>query len=385
MSQSGRYLSGGPTPPGSAIETITGNTGGAVGPTAGNVNLLTANTTVQFAGNPGTSTITQDFGLSNLILGESPPITSGDQNVGVGSGALASLSSGIQNTCVGFNAGLVIDAGSGNVVVGISSLSSLTSGDSNVAIGPGALSRLTSGSANVAIGTNAGQSYFGSESNNVCVQSSGVLADNNVLRIGEQGGGIGQQNTCYIAGIIGVSPSNAEVVFIDSVTGQLGVDSSGIIPDSFVTDSGTAVPSLGVLNVLGDGTTIATSGSGNTITISGLNTIVDTGITVGAVTDDLVTIALGATPSSFTFEARVAGFESTGPSGTGYSLFACARTDGATATLVGTVDQIINQDVALTASNATFVVSGNDAILRVTGVAGLTIHWSAVVNEIGAS
>ena len=56
MSQSGRYISGGPSP-GSAIETITGNIGGAVSPTAGNVNIVGSGTVV-VVGNPGTSTLT---------------------------------------------------------------------------------------------------------------------------------------------------------------------------------------------------------------------------------------------------------------------------------------------------------------------------------------
>jgi hypothetical protein len=55
MSQAGIYISG-PTPS-TPVETLTGNTGGAVGPTAGNINIL-GGVGATVAGNPGTSTLT---------------------------------------------------------------------------------------------------------------------------------------------------------------------------------------------------------------------------------------------------------------------------------------------------------------------------------------
>lgn len=53
MSQSGRSVVGSMNP----IDTLTGNTGGAVGPTAGNINILGTGS-ISVAGNPGTSTLT---------------------------------------------------------------------------------------------------------------------------------------------------------------------------------------------------------------------------------------------------------------------------------------------------------------------------------------
>lgn len=55
MSQSGSYFNN--NSPGGFIETLTGNTGGAVGPLAGNINVVgTGSITV--TGNPGTHTLT---------------------------------------------------------------------------------------------------------------------------------------------------------------------------------------------------------------------------------------------------------------------------------------------------------------------------------------
>lgn len=56
MSQSGTYSSAGTPPPGSIL-TLTGNSGGAVGPTAGNINVVGTGV-VDVVGTPGSSTLT---------------------------------------------------------------------------------------------------------------------------------------------------------------------------------------------------------------------------------------------------------------------------------------------------------------------------------------
>lgn len=166
---------------------------------------------------------------------------------------------------------------------------------------------------------------------------------------------------------------------------------AGPVPPSvattYVTDvNSPAIPAANILNVLGNDTTInnangiqtdGSSGS-NTLTIQLTNRLQGTTTTVGAVNGNTVTFALGATPGTYAIEARIAGFESTTPAGVGYSLFGSVRTDGATATIVGTVDRINNEEAALVAASATMVASGNNLIIQVLGVVGLTINWSTV-------
>jgi len=102
-----------------------------------------------------------------------------------------------------------------------------------------------------------------------------------------------------------------------------------------------------------------------------------TGQTVGAVTADIITLALGATPGTYALEGRVAGFESSTPAGAGFQIFATVRTDGASATLVGVPDIVGNTEAAINTALADVIVSGNNAIIQVTGVAALTIDWGA--------
>lgn len=149
----------------------------------------------------------------------------------------------------------------------------------------------------------------------------------------------------------------------EAANGQIPIGSTG------------NAPVLGNITSL-DGSVTVTNGPG-TIDLKVTETIISgTGTTVGTATADLITFPLGATPGTYQFEARVKGFEATTPAGAGYNLYATFTTNGTTASLVG-VQDVFNVNAALTTASATFVASGNNAVLRVQGVTALTINWSA--------
>ena len=251
-----------------AAETLTGNSGVAT-PVANNINVITANSTVKFVGSG--STLTQDFGLTNLMLGSaSAGVTTAARNVGVGLTNLNPITSGTDNTAVGFNALKSVTTASlntavgslsqqnitigatANTSIGYASLSACTSGDTNTALGYSSLTSLTTGIRNIAVGHGAGGVLSLSDSNNIIIGHAGISGDNNRIRIGTQGSGIGQQNTCYIAGIVGVTVSNTQMVTIDSTTGQLGVTAvpvTGVSSVSGTTNRITASPTTGAVAV----------------------------------------------------------------------------------------------------------------------------------------
>lgn len=156
--------------------------------------------------------------------------------------------------------------------------------------------------------------------------------------------------------------------------------SSPSVPTSFVTDDGTATPAANVLNVLGING-ITTSGSGNTVNIALDNACEVTGQTVGAVTDSITCIDLGSTAGTYSFDINVAGYCTAGTDaggGVGYFIRGAARTDGASATIIGTPDQGVWEDAALVGAVVAIGTSGNNLVIEVTGVAGDTINWTAL-------
>jgi hypothetical protein len=131
---------------------------------------------------------------------------------------------------------------------------------------------------------------------------------------------------------------------------------------------------------LWDGTTGKLIKDSSTLILEG------TGSATGIVTADLVTFTLSAaTNTAYHLEAMIVGYEDTGPGAARYKVNSIVYTDTAAATLVGTADTDSDESAALAAGDATIVVSGNTAIVRVTGVAGLTINFRASLKVVGVS
>lgn len=174
-----------------------------------------------------------------------------------------------------------------------------------------------------------------------------------------------------------------------SQAGIISVAALPAVPTTFVTDTGNAIPALNVINVVtpGGGTQgITTTGAGNTITIKTFD-LYGTTTTIGAVTGDVITFPLGATAGTYAFDVTVSAFDSATPSGAGYGIVAAVRTLGAGAAILmpnQAIDEL--EEVALIPANAEVTVDAlNNAIVRVTGVAGLTIKWKASAKYVFAN
>lgn len=154
-------------------------------------------------------------------------------------------------------------------------------------------------------------------------------------------------------------------------------------------DTGTnPVPPDGAnnINIFGDPLApgVVTRGdiASNTLFVGLENaTTCGTGQTVNTGTVDLVTISLGASAATYSLDATVAGKAATA-SGVGGTATGTFRTNGAAATLINTVDLVINRDLAIAAASFTLVISGNDIILRATGSLGSVINWKGCVSYV---
>ena len=209
-----------------SVLTLTGNSGGAISPTAGNINIVTANSTATLVGSGSTLTLDFNPGFNTSLILGSPGSLVGTLNSGFGVNSLAaSLNTSGTNSGFGANSLNALTSGQANSGFGANALL-LSNGSSNTACGVSSLDQITTGSNNTALGNDAGGNLTLANSSNIMIKNAGTAGDNNTIRIGTQGSGAGQQNQCFIAGIAGISNSNNTLVTQNSSTAQLGATTS---------------------------------------------------------------------------------------------------------------------------------------------------------------
>lgn len=132
---------------------------------------------------------------------------------------------------------------------------------------------------------------------------------------------------------------------------------------------------------------ITTTGNAGTSTetVNLTNRVQGTISTADATPTTLTTFTLGATPGVYNFDIQIVGYDLTDTAGVGYFISGIVRTTGAAAVLVGIPDKITNEEAATVACDANLTVSGNNAIVQVTGIAGKNINWRALSQYIFVS
>lgn len=258
------------------ISTLMGNSGTASG------NIITVTTG---AGNTqGTALFTGD-NASTLSL----TFSDGNGNTGIGTNALSDVTSGANNVAIGSNSLVSLLSTDYNVAIGRAALFSLEDGSFNIGIGGLALGSLITGDNNIAIGDGAGEIYTSSESSNILIGNTGVLAESHTIHIGTQGSALGEQNACYIAGIYGNTDFSGSPTYVGiDNRGYLGVLSGGGSggATNFITNSGdAAVDGSGNISILGTTNNITTAALPNTVTIN-----VGGHVATSFTTDDSTTI-----------------------------------------------------------------------------------------------
>ncbi len=195
--------------------------------TAVGFDSLLSNTDANFNTGVGAGTLLLNTEGENTATGAGALLsnTNGSQNTANGAFALFSNDTGAGNTAVGNRALFRNTVGAYNVAVGDLALFSLTEPvagnvDNNVAIGTGALANVTAGSFNIAIGFNAGVNLT-SGGQNIYIGTDGFPTESSTIRIGSA------QTATYIAAINGQTASGGAAVYVNS-DGKLGTSPSSV-------------------------------------------------------------------------------------------------------------------------------------------------------------
>lgn len=154
---------------------------------------------------------------------------------------------------------------------------------------------------------------------------------------------------------------------VNTLTGNTG---GAITPDSDQN-----------INIVGDTSTgITVSGAGTTLTISYTAAEEYTVQTVGATTGDIATIPI-TDLTSVVINGEITGAQDDYTASLIGNFNSGCRRSGGGAILIGSPQINISEDFSGSAL-VDILVSGNNLIVRVTGVAGATINWKARIKII---
>lgn len=220
-----------------------------------------------------TATLSTGVGYGTLIA-----LTSGS-NDAFGATTLSSVTSGTFNAFFGGASGLNITTQDYNAGLGHGALGNLNAGTGhNTALGAASAINLVSGNNNISIGYNAGSTWAGAESNNICIGNNGVLTETATTRIGTNG----TQTACYIAGIDGVNVGSVAKV-VTEASDKLGTATITAGTGISVTPSANAITIASTLSLP---VTVANGGTGAT-------TLTAHGVLVGEGTSAINALSVG--------------------------------------------------------------------------------------------
>jgi len=168
------------------------------------------------------------------------------------------------------------------------------------------------------------------------------------------------------------------------------------IPSSVATifradDATQAVPVANILNVFsrqtsddadfGIQTTADPNGSQN-FYIELTNRLTGTVTTTDGTLTTIATLPMGTTASVIYLSGNVQAFNASTPAGGGYSFTGAFRNTGgggSVAVEIGVEFKDQFEELALEPSEVFLIASGNDIVLQVQGVVGLSVNWNSLI------
>lgn len=171
------------------VDSLTGNSGGAVGPDVnGNINVLGDTTTINIVGNPGTNTLTASAGatIATTFAGDTGTATPAANTINFN--ATPTAGSSVSFSASGSTVALNVTDANDNTIIGNNAGNGTLSGINNTALGEGAAASLTTGPSNIFIGKDAG-SVLTTESATLYIGHVGIAGENNQIVIAEGNGG----------------------------------------------------------------------------------------------------------------------------------------------------------------------------------------------------